>query len=110
MRFGFDSMKIERELEGYSAVNMGVYAYANMRPQLELISLCAKEGDIVLHGTEFDAIDQQFCVSDTLGYEIFPADNNRKSCGDGKKDSGKFSQRTASEKPDEHSTYIESGL
>lgn len=71
VRFGFDSMKIERELEGYSAVNMGVYAYANMRPQLELISLCAKEGDIVLHGTEFDAIDEQFCVSDTLGYEIF---------------------------------------
>lgn len=70
-RFGYDSPAIEKHFEGYSAVNMGVYAYANMRPQLEIICHYAQAGDILVHGTEFDAIDQQFCAGDSLGYEIF---------------------------------------
>lgn len=70
-RFGYDSRMIEEQTEGFEVVNMGVYAYADMRPQLDIILSMAEEGDILLQGTEFDAIDQQFCTGDELGYEIF---------------------------------------
>ena len=70
-RFGYDSALIDRAFEGYDVVNMGVFAYTNALPQFELILLCMKEGDILLHSPEFDAAQRQFCTTTNLDAPFF---------------------------------------
>lgn len=70
-RFGYDSPMLEQAFPTYRVVNMGVYAYSNMRPQAELILQLAREGDILLSSPELDAIQAQFCGSSRLDREIF---------------------------------------
>lgn len=70
-RFGYDSTMLQQALPDYRVVNMGVYAYANMRPQAELILALAREGDILLSSPELDAIEAQFCADPALDKEIF---------------------------------------
>ena len=45
---------------------MGVYAYTNALPQLSLILHHMEEGDVLLYAPEFDAAEEQFCVSNRL--------------------------------------------
>ncbi len=70
-RFGYDSPTLKEAFPEYEVVNMGVYAYSNMSAQLELILNAMESGDLLIHGTEFDAIDEQFTLSRDLPYEIF---------------------------------------
>ena len=70
-RFGYDSPMMEKAYPDYRVVNMGVYAYSNMRPQAELVSLYATGGDVLLSSPELDAIDMQFCASTDLDREFF---------------------------------------
>lgn len=70
-RFGYDSEAIDRAFEGCDVVNMGVFAYTNALPQLELILTCMGEGDILLHSPEFDAAQRQFCTSANLDAPFF---------------------------------------
>lgn len=70
-RFGYDSEAIDEAFDGYDVVNMGVFAYTNALPQLELILACMGEGDILLHAPEFDAAQRQFCVTTNLDAPFF---------------------------------------
>lgn len=70
-RFGYDSAMLESAFPAYRVVNMGVYAYANMRPQAELILPCMQAGDVLLSSPELDAIDCQFCGETTFDRELF---------------------------------------
>jgi len=70
-RFGYDSEKIDAAFSDYDVTNMGVFAYTNALPQLELILTCAEEGDILLHSPEFDAAQRQFCTSTNLDAPFF---------------------------------------
>lgn len=63
-RYGYDSAAIETAFPQYRVVNMGVYAYSNAKPQLEIIREFMQQDDILLSAPEFDAIEEQFCVSD----------------------------------------------
>ena len=70
-RFGYDSAKIDAAFEAFDVVNMGVFAYTNALPQLELILTCMGEGDVLLHSPEFDAAQRQFCTSANLDAAFF---------------------------------------
>lgn len=70
-RFGFDSAAIDAAFPGYEVVNMGVYAYTNAMPQMELILSCMGPGDVLVHGPEFDASKRQFCTTTDLDGAFF---------------------------------------
>ena len=70
-RFGYDSAALDAAFPEYAVVNMGVYAYANMRPQAELVLQCLRPGDAVLLSPELDAIPEQFCGRDDFDPENF---------------------------------------
>lgn len=70
-RFGYNSPRLDEAFPSYQIVNMGVYAYSNTLPQYLLILSCMNEGDILLSAPEFDAIPEQFCCTDRVGYEFF---------------------------------------
>ena len=65
-RYGYDSPLLKEAFPEYEPVNMGVYAYTNALPQLALILRHMEAGDILLYAPEFDAIQEQFCVSNRL--------------------------------------------
>lgn len=70
-RFGYDSPRLKEAFPTYDVMNMGVYAYTNALPQLEMIKTCMKEGDILLEAPEFDAIPQQFCTTNEMDKHLF---------------------------------------
>ncbi len=70
-RFGFDSAAIDAAFPGYEVVNMGVYAYTNAMPQMELILSCMGPGDVLVHCPEFDASKRQFCTTTDLDAAFF---------------------------------------
>ena len=65
-RYGYDSPTIEAAFSDYRVINMGVYAYTNALPQLDLIRPYLHAGDILLDAPEFDAVAEQFCTSNRL--------------------------------------------
>ncbi|MBR3741365.1 MAG: leucine-rich repeat protein [Clostridia bacterium] len=65
-RYGYDSPLLKEAFPDWEPVNMGVYAYTNALPQLALILNHMEAGDILLYAPEFDAIKEQFCVSNRL--------------------------------------------
>ena len=65
-RYGYDSELLRNAFPDRMPVNMGVYAWTNALPQLMLILPRIREGDILLDAPEFDAVEEQFCVSDRL--------------------------------------------
>jgi hypothetical protein len=70
-RFGYDSAMLGEAFPDYAIVNMGVFAYSNATPQLQLILECMQDGDILLHAPEFDAAKRQFCTSYDLDAPTF---------------------------------------
>ena len=70
-RFGYDSPLVDACFPEYGVVNMGVFAYSNARPQMEIILSCMREGDILLHTPEFDASNYQFCTDSALSHTLF---------------------------------------
>jgi hypothetical protein len=70
-RFGFDSQLLAEAFPDYEIVNMGVFAYTNALPQLELILQCMKPGDVMIHMPEFDTSDTQFCITTDLDEAFF---------------------------------------
>ena len=61
-RFGYDSAALDAALPHYEVVNIGVFAYTNALPQLELIRAQMRPGDLLLLSPEFDAAKRQFCT------------------------------------------------
>ena len=70
-RFGYDSAALDQALPSYAVVNMGVFAYTNALPQLELIRSQLQEGDLLLLSPEFDAAKRQFCTTNTFDDDFF---------------------------------------
>ena len=58
-RFGFDSEVIDKTFLDYDVINMGVFAYTQSYPQVEVISNFTTSEDIIINSPEFDAIDYQ---------------------------------------------------
>ena len=65
-RYGYASPLLKEAFPDLEPVNMGVYAYTSALPQLQLILPQMEEGDILLYSPEFDAVQEQFCVSSRL--------------------------------------------
>ena len=61
-RYGYDSTLMEAAYPDYKVVNMGVFAYVNIKPQIEVIKHYLKSGDIFINSPEFDywCLDCQF--------------------------------------------------
>ncbi|MBQ3974309.1 MAG: hypothetical protein II628_09100, partial [Lachnospiraceae bacterium] len=70
-RFGYDCRRIDAALPEYGVVNLGVFAYTNALPQLDLILRFAGEGDILVHTPEFDAASRQFCCTNAMDSAFF---------------------------------------
>ena len=70
-RFGYDSAYLDDAFPDYEIVNMGVFAYTNALPQLDLIRKNMKEGDILIHSPEFDAAKRQFCTTNAFDDKFF---------------------------------------
>ena len=70
-RFGYDSAYLDDAFQDYAVVNMGVFAYTNALPQLDLIRAQMKEGDILIHSPEFDATKRQFCTTNAFDDKFF---------------------------------------
>lgn len=70
-RFGYDSAALDEALPSYAVVNMGVFAYTNALPQLELIRGQLQEGDLLLLSPEFDAAKRQFCTTNAFDDDFF---------------------------------------
>ncbi len=70
-RFGYDSALIDAAFSDYAVVNMGVFAYTNALPQMELIRECMQAGDILLLSPELDAAKRQFCTTNALDAPFF---------------------------------------
>ena len=70
-RFGYDSAALDEALPNYAVVNMGVFAYTNALPQLELIRSQLQEGDLLLLSPEFDAAKRQFCTTNAFDDDFF---------------------------------------
>ena len=70
-RFGYDSAYLDDAFPDYKIVNMGVFAYTNALPQLDLIRKNMKEGDILIHSPEFDAAKRQFCTTNAFDDKFF---------------------------------------
>ena len=58
-RFGYDSKYIDDMFLDYEVANLGVFAYTNSLPQIEVISHFINEGDILVVSPEFDSLDKQ---------------------------------------------------
>lgn len=70
-RFGYDSAALDAALPHYEVVNMGVFAYTNALPQLELIRAQMRPGDLLLLSPEFDAAKRQFCTTNAFDDAFF---------------------------------------
>ncbi len=70
-RFGYDSPRLHEAFPAYEVVNMGVYAYTNALPQLDMIRSYVREGDILLDAPEFDATEFQFCTTNAIDHHLF---------------------------------------
>ncbi len=70
-RFGYDSEMIRAAFPQYQVANMGVYAYTNALPQLDLILDLVNAEDILLSAPEFDTVRNQFCLTKNLDEHFF---------------------------------------
>ena len=72
-RYGYVSPLIETEYTDYKVVNMGVFAYVNIKPQLDVITSFTKTDDVILSSPEFDnhCLDYQFGISKEFEYQLF---------------------------------------
>lgn len=65
-RYGYVSEMLMEAFPDYQVANMGVYAFTNAMPQLELIRQLMQPGDVLLSAPEFDAVSFQFCTTNAL--------------------------------------------
>ena len=73
-RYGYDSEMIDAAYPEYKTVNMGVFAYVNIEPQLDVITAFTKKGDILLSSPEFDnhCLQFQFAATNEFSWQLFP--------------------------------------
>lgn len=71
VRFGFDSPALDAAFPDYDIVNLGVFAYTNAKPELDMIRAYMGAGDILIHTPEFDISEFQFCTTDDIEFRFF---------------------------------------
>lgn len=73
VRYGYNSEMIREAFPSYNVVNMGVYAYVNAIPEIEIITKFMSSDDYLIHSPEFDnhAVKQQFCMTDNFEFNEF---------------------------------------
>ena len=71
-RFGYYSPAMEEILTDYKVINMGVYAYVNIKPQLDVITSFTIDNDIILSSPEFDnhCLIEQFGEDENFEWEL----------------------------------------
>ena len=71
-RFGYYSPAMEEILTDYKVINMGVYAYVNIKPQLDVITNFTIDNDIILSSPEFDnhCLIEQFGEDNNFEWEM----------------------------------------
>lgn len=72
-RYGYDSRIIKDAYPDYEVINMGVFAYVNIKPQLDMIRPYLREGDVIVSSPEFDpnCLDCQFGTTDFFEWNEF---------------------------------------
>lgn len=72
-RYGFYSPYFDEEFTGYKTINMGVFAYVNVKQQLDIITSFMKEGDVVISSPEFDvnSLEYQCGTTDFFQWNFF---------------------------------------
>lgn len=70
-RYGYDSAMLHRYFPDLQPANMGVYAYTNALPQMELILPCMESKDVLLHAPEFDCLNFQMCENNMLDFHFW---------------------------------------
>ncbi len=70
-RYGYDSRMLHQHFPEYQVANMGVYAYTNALPQMELILSCMEAGDVLLHAPEFDCLNFQLCENSSIDFHFW---------------------------------------
>ena len=70
-RFGFDSALLDESLPDHEVVNMGVYAYTESKPQIDVLSHFLNRDDILIVSPEFDTLETQINVDDSLDFAFF---------------------------------------
>lgn len=70
-RYAYDSAALHQAYPAYQVANMGVYAYTNALPQLEIIRRHMAQGDVLLHAPEFDTLRNQLCYDSALDEHFF---------------------------------------
>ncbi len=70
-RYGYDSEALRRAYPDYQPANMGVYAYTNALPQMDLILRCMEPEDVLLHAPEFDCLNFQTCENNLLDFHFW---------------------------------------
>lgn len=70
-RYGYDSEVLHRAYPAYQVANMGVYAYTNALPQMELILPLMDADDVLLHAPEFDCLNFQTCENNKLDFHFW---------------------------------------
>ena len=71
-RYGYDSAMLAQAFPYLQPVNMGVYAFTNTLPQLKLLLPLVQPGDMLLYAPEFDAVQEQFCVTNRMDASFWP--------------------------------------
>lgn len=59
VRFGFNSELIDETFKEYDVVDMGVFAYSQGYPQLDIINMFTNKDDMIIATPEFDTINNQ---------------------------------------------------
>lgn len=72
-RYGYNCSYLKEAYPSYNPINMGVFAYTNQAPQLEIIEHFLKDNDILLVSPEYDynAFDVQFFTDNKLDSVFF---------------------------------------
>ena len=71
VRFGFDSELIDQTFTDYEVVDMGVFAYTQGYPQLEVINAFMNEGDVIIATPEFDTLKNQIDLKPLFDESFF---------------------------------------
>lgn len=70
-RFGFDSELIDISLKEYDVVDMGVFAYAQSYPQIDILNNYINKEDILIVSPEFDTLETQFDLKNEVDEYLF---------------------------------------
>lgn len=70
-RYGFYSPLFKEAFPSYEFCNMGTFAWANAKIEMDWTKSLMRAGDTLLEGGEFDAVPTQYCLSNAFDRYLF---------------------------------------